>query len=89
MLLCSDGTFYTGVTNDLEERIEQHKAGIHPQSYTFSRRPLQLVFYELFNDPSSAIAFEKKLKKWSAAKKRALIRKDFNALPALSKKEFR
>ena len=69
MLLCSDKTYYVGVTNNLERRFEQHSQGTNPQSYTFARRPLALVFYELFNSPEKAIEFEKKIKKWSKAKK--------------------
>ncbi|MCW3102071.1 MAG: hypothetical protein JWO09_511 [Bacteroidetes bacterium] len=88
ILRCSDGSYYTGVTNDLEERFEQHSQGIHPDSYTFSRRPLELVFYEMFNSPLAAIAFEKKLKKWSRQKKEALIRERFDLLPEMAKKKF-
>ncbi|MCW3071465.1 MAG: hypothetical protein JWO44_1355 [Bacteroidetes bacterium] len=88
ILRCSNGSYYTGVTNDLEERFAQHSQGIHPNSYTFSRRPLELVFYEIFNSPLAAIAFEKKLKKWSKQKKEALIRERFDLLPELAKKKF-
>ena len=89
ILLCSDKTYYVGVTNNLEHRFEQHQEGINPQCYTFSRRPLQLMFYELFNNPLDAIAFEKKIKKWSKSKKEALISKNYNLLPELSKKKFK
>ena len=88
ILRCSDGSYYTGVTNDLEERFEQHSQGIHPDSYTFSRRPLELVFYEMFNSPLAAIAFEKKLKKWSRKKKEALIQARFDLLPEMARKKF-
>jgi putative endonuclease len=88
ILKCSDDTYYTGVTNDLEERLEQHMQGLHPNSYTFSKRPLKIVFYEIFNSPIAAIAFEKKIKRWSKQKKEALIKAHFNLLPELSKKKF-
>ena len=42
ILLCSGGTYYTGMTNDLERRILQHKSGYKKDSYTFSRRPIAL-----------------------------------------------
>jgi putative endonuclease len=45
ILKCSDDSFYTGVTNDLEMRFEQHVQGINRNCYTFSRRPLEIVFY--------------------------------------------
>ncbi|MCK6648289.1 MAG: GIY-YIG nuclease family protein [Bacteroidia bacterium] len=89
ILKCSDDTFYTGVTNNLERRIIEHNAGISKESYTYSRKPLQLVFYVMFNDPKTAIAYEKKIKKWSRAKKQALIDSKFDSLPKLSKKEFK
>jgi putative endonuclease len=73
ILLCADNSFYTGVTNNLEARLEQHYSGINKNCYTFTRRPLQLVFYEIFPSAESAIAFEKKVKGWSRAKKIAII----------------
>jgi putative endonuclease len=84
ILKCSDDSFYTGVTNDLEMRFEQHVQGINRNCYTFSRRPLEIVFYEFFNDPSSAISFEKKLKGWTKAKKLALINSNWDKLKELS-----
>ena len=61
ILKCSDDTFYTGVTNNLERRVTEHNSGIGEESYTKSRRTLKLVFYSLFNDPNTAIAYEKKI----------------------------
>ena len=89
ILKCNDKSYYTGVTNDLEQRYEQHKQGINITSYTYTRRPLELVFYETFNDPKTAIEFEKKIKKWSRNKKAALIKKAFDLLPLLAKKNFK
>ena len=88
ILKCADESYYTGVTNNLENRFEQHKQGININCYTYSRRPLELVFYELFNSPKTAVEFEKKIKKWSKNKKEALIKKNFDLLPSLSKKDF-
>jgi putative endonuclease len=89
LLKCSDDTFYTGVTNNLERRIIEHNSGISEESYTKSRRPLQLVFYVAFNDPNTAISYEKKIKKWSKSKKQALVDSKFESLPELSKKNFK
>jgi len=44
ILLCSDSSYYTGVTNNLDRRLYEHEAGFDPKSYTFKRRPLKLVF---------------------------------------------
>jgi putative endonuclease len=84
MLSCSDGTYYTGVTNDLERRLIEHKCGYNKNSYTYTRRPLQLIYYEMFNDFNSAIEWETKIKKWSAKKKQALAASDWKKLKEAS-----
>jgi putative endonuclease len=89
ILKCSDGTYYTGITNDIVRRVDEHESGKHKQSYTYERRPVELVFYEIFTDPDTAIAYEKKLKKWSKLKKEALIEAAYHKLPALAKKNFK
>ncbi len=88
ILKCSDGTYYTGITSDLEKRVESHKSGKHKDSYTSSRRPLSLAFYCEFTEPQKAIETEKQIKKWSKAKKKALILGEFERLPNLAKKKF-
>ena len=89
MLKCSDGSFYVGVTNNLDQRVAQHNAGNDPSSYTFKKRPVELVYHQMFDEPNAAIAYEKKLKGWSHAKKMALMNGDFNALSGLAKKKFK
>lgn len=88
LLKCFDNTYYTGVTSNLESRLLQHQSGFYPNCYTFKRRPLELVFYAEFTDINFAIEKEKQIKKWSKAKKEALINGDFEALPNLAKKRF-
>lgn len=77
MLLCADGKFYVGVTNDVDARVAQHQLGIDPHCYTFKRRPVRLVHASNFYDVNDAIAWEKQLKRWSRAKKEALIDSDW------------
>ena len=89
ILKCSDGSFYIGVTNDLDKRVIEHNQGINPESYTFTKRPVELVFHELFTDFNLAFEWETKLKKWSRAKKQALINGDFELLKTLAKKDFK
>ena len=88
ILLCFDNSYYTGVTNDVFKRFEEHQKGYDSKSYTFNRRPIQLVFYTSFNSIEIAIEKEKQIKKWSKAKKIALINGNFKDLPNLSKKKF-
>jgi putative endonuclease len=85
ILLCSDNSYYTGITGDLEKRLQQHNQGTFPSCYTYKRGPLKLVFYQVFNGSLPALAFEKKLKGWSRAKKNTLINNNWEALPDLPK----
>jgi len=88
ILQCSDETYYTGVTSNLTQRLFQHEIGHYPDCYTFKRRPLCLVFYCEFTDINLAIEKEKQIKKWSKAKKLALINGDYDDLANLAKKKF-
>lgn len=86
ILKCSDASYYTGVTNNLERRLEEHNSGII-KGYTSKRLPVKLVFSERFSDINDAIRLEKQLKGWSRKKKEALIEGDFYSLVELSKKK--
>lgn len=88
ILLCNDNSYYVGVTSDIFKRFQEHCEGIHTNSYTYNRRPLQLVFYATFTSIEIAIEKEKQIKKWSRAKKLALIEGRFEDLPNLAKKKF-
>lgn len=88
ILKCSDKTYYTGITSNLFKRITEHEKGKHIDSYTFNRRPVNLVFYAEFTNPNIAIETEKQIKKWSRIKKEALINNEYDKLPNLSKKKF-
>ena len=85
MLLCADGSYYVGVTNDLELRVAQHEAGWDPRSYTHERRPLQLVYSSDFQRIEQAIAWEKQIKGWSRAKKAALVSGDWERIKMLAR----
>jgi type I site-specific restriction endonuclease len=84
VLQCKDGSFYTGSTNDLVRRIEQHKNG-EGAEYTKLHSPIKLVYYETFERVDLAFAREKQVQKWSRAKKIALIKGDIELLKKLSK----
>ncbi len=81
---CSDGSFYVGVTNNVELRGNQHNEGADHQAYTFSRRPVELVYSEVFKEIVQAIAWEKQVKRWSRAKKQALIEGKWDVLHLLA-----
>lgn len=85
IIKCSDGSYYTGVTNNVDKRVMQHNEGLSLSSYTYHRRPVELVWVEMLPDPDHAIALEKKIKGWSRRKKEALISEDWDKLIAFSK----
>ncbi|ALP91790.1 MULTISPECIES: GIY-YIG nuclease family protein [Clostridium] len=69
---CSDGTLYTGWTNNLDKRIEQHCNGTGAK-YTRGRGPVRLVYHEEFNDKRDAMRREYEIKKYSRINKLKLI----------------
>ena len=75
MVRCSDGTLYTGITNDLEKRIKAHNSGKDGARYTRSRRPVKLVYSEEVESKSAASRLEYKIKKLPRLKKVQLVRK--------------
>jgi predicted GIY-YIG superfamily endonuclease len=87
ILECSDGTYYTGSTTDLERRLKQHEAG-EGSKYTKQRLPIELIFSEEFDKIDAAFYREKQIQAWSRKKKQALIEGRLNDLPGLSKKVF-
>ena len=88
MLRCSDDSLYVGVAtgDDLLPRIDQHNAGAFPGSYTWSRRPVTLIWSEHFGRITDAIAVERQIKGWSRAKKLALSQGNWEQLRVLAKR---
>ena len=84
---CSDDTYYVGSTWDLDGRLWQHNHSNDGATYTRRRRPVVLVWNAEFDSIEQAFWFEKRISGWSRAKKEALMRGDFDALPALSKRK--
>ncbi len=73
ILRCADGTLYTGITNDLIRRCEQHNAGTASR-YTRSRLPVELVYQEAQGNRSVATKREIEIKALSRQQKESLIR---------------
>src|SRR5690349_19414120 len=84
ILYCADDSFYVGVTNNIDRRLAEHQDGINETAYTYSRRPVKLVYFKIFCYPIEAIKYEKQLKGWSRKKKIALIKGDIVELIRLS-----
>ena len=71
---CSDGTLYTGYTNDIEKRTDAHNAGKGAR-YTRSRRPVELVYYEEYPTKEEAMSREWHIKRLTRKKKEELVYK--------------
>lgn len=82
---CSDKSYYTGVTNNLERRLWEHETGYNSSCYTFKRRPVVLKYYQWSQDIMQAIAWEKQIKGWSRKKKEALFIGDWEEIKRLAK----
>ena len=85
ILRCSDGSYYTGHTDNLELRIAQHQSGTFG-GYTHDRRPVELVWSQEFVTRVEALEAERTIKGWSRAKKESLIRGDWAAIQRLAKR---
>lgn len=83
ILECSDGSYYTGSTKDLELRLQQHNQG-EGANHTKKRLPVKLVYYEIFQRIDEAFYREKQVQGWSRKKKEALIKGNVDSLPLLS-----
>ena len=89
ILRCNDESLYTGITSNEEKRIADHQQGLHVDCYTYSRRPVTLVYKAEFSEVMDAIRFEKQLKRWSRKKKEALIEGREEDLKLYAKKKFK
>lgn len=83
ILKCSDGSYYTGCTTNLEKRVEVHNFKKY-DSYTSIRLPVKLVYSQQFMNIHEAIAAERQIKGWNRRKKEVLIKGNFDLLHNLS-----
>ena len=86
ILRCRDGALYTGYTNDLDTRLSAHNAG-GGAKYTASRLPVKVVYAESADSKSAAMKREFQIKRWTKAKKEALITGNCHKLRRLSKRK--
>jgi putative endonuclease len=83
ILKCSDGSYYTGSTKNLEYRLFQHKSG-KGANHTKNRLPVVLVYLEFYDRIEDAFHREKQIQRWTRAKKEALISRDMDLLKRLA-----
>ena len=83
ILLCSNGKYYTGSTNDLDKRLAQHQSG-NGANFTKKHLPVELIYYEEFQRIDDAFRREKQVQGWTRIKKESLIKSELNKLHELS-----
>jgi len=83
ILRCSDGSYYTGSTKNLEQRLWQHQNS-QGANHTKVRLPVELMYSEYYERVDEAFVREKQIQKWSRKKKEALIEGNFEKLRCLS-----
>ena len=89
ILKCRDASYYTGHTDNIEMRIEQHKQRHFPDCYTASRLPVELVFTQPHTTREEALAAERQIKGWSRKKKEAMMRGDWQEVSRLAQNTHR
>ena len=72
ILLCKDGSYYTGSTNDVEKRFKDHLEG-RGARYTKSHKPVKIIYKEEFTSKSKALKREAEIKSWTRKKKENMI----------------
>jgi putative endonuclease len=87
LLKCADKSYYTGHTDNLENRLAQHHNKVYLTCYTATRLPVQLMFSQAFNSREEALASERQIKGWSRKKKEALVSGDWEKLSLYSKRK--
>ena len=83
ILECSDGSYYTGSTTDMELRLQQHQNG-EGANHTKNRLPVKLVYYEEYQRIDEAFNREKQVQGWNRKKKEALIKGELHELHPLA-----
>ncbi len=84
LLKCADGSYFSGITNDIDRKLKEHCLGQKSGCWTYSRRPLKLVFLTSSDDPGWALDLDKRIKKWKRSRKRTVVSETFDAFPGLS-----
>jgi len=84
ILKCKNGEYYVGHTDNIEQRLSEHHLGAINNCYTKSRRPLELMFLQVFATRDEAFHAERQLKGWSRKKKEAFIEDNWAEIKRLN-----
>ncbi len=85
ILKCSDGSYYTGHTDNIELRVQEHETGRY-EGYTATRLPVQVVFIEVMASRGDALEAEMQIKQWSRKKKEVLIEYGWRGMKSFAKR---
>ena len=88
ILRCADGSYYTGMSSDLQIRVQEHMQGSDPSAYTFGRRPVTLVWSQEFSTHDEAFHAERQVKGWTRARKEALIHGSLDEVHRIVRQEW-
>jgi len=89
ILKCADNSYYTGHTDNLQQRLAQHHQCYFKGCYTATRLPVELVYSQSFVTREEALASERQIKGWSRKKKEAMMRGDWNEVSRLAQNTLR
>ena len=87
ILRCNDKSYYTGHTDNLESRLQQHHNKMIPDCYTATRLPVECLYSAQFTSRMEALTAENQIKGWSRKKKEALINDDWDAVSHHAKRK--
>jgi len=74
LLRCTDNSLYCGQTKDLQRRVKEHNDDDSKSKYTRARRPVKLVYFEKYSALQKVMRREIQIKRWTKAKKEALVK---------------
>ncbi len=84
ILKCKNGQYYIGHTNNIDQRMSEHQLGLIKTCYTFKRRPVELVFLQVFDTRDNAFHAERQIKGWSRKKKEAFMQDNWQEIQRLN-----
>ncbi len=84
ILKCKNGQYYIGHTDNIDQRMSQHQQGLIEKCYTLKRRPVELIFLQVFSTRDEAFHAERQIKGWSRKKKEALMQENWEEIKRLN-----
>jgi predicted GIY-YIG superfamily endonuclease len=80
ILRCKNGSYYVGHTDNIDKRMSEHHLGLIDNCYTKKRRPVELIFLEVFSTRDDAFHAERQIKGWTREKKEAFMKNNWEEI---------